>query len=168
MSGIRPPHHSTTPPLLTVHLVPTVGVALEWLRATWPLNGLPWLFLGHGQTPVLAMCQVADALGVYGISFWVVALNTLAALFVIERFKARRLVPAAAVVASMLVPVLGYGLWRMSQTHALSPGPVVMVVQPNYLVPMVQSPIGIIAIVVVVLLAIGGSLWMLAVVRVRF
>jgi Flp pilus assembly protein TadB len=43
-----------------------------------------------------------------------------------------------------------------------------MVVQPNYLLPMVQSPIGIIAIVVAVLLAIGGSLWMLAVVRVRF
>jgi hypothetical protein len=32
----------------------------------------------------------------------------------------------------------------------------------------VESPIGIIAIVVAVLLAIVGSLWMLAVVRVKF
>lgn len=43
-----------------------------------------------------------------------------------------------------------------------------LVVQPQYLAPMVQSPIGIIAIVVAALLAIGGSLWMLAVVRVKF
>jgi len=43
-----------------------------------------------------------------------------------------------------------------------------LLVQPTYLAPMVQSPIGIIAIVVASLLAIGGSLWMLAVVRVKF
>jgi hypothetical protein len=33
---------------------------------------------------------------------------------------------------------------------------------------MVESALGIFAIVVAVLLAIGGSLWMLAVVRVKF
>lgn len=43
-----------------------------------------------------------------------------------------------------------------------------LVVQPTYLAPLVQSPIGIIAIVIAALLAIGGSLWMLAVVRVKF
>jgi Flp pilus assembly protein TadB len=43
-----------------------------------------------------------------------------------------------------------------------------LLVSPNYLAPMVESPIGIIAIVVAVLLAIVGSLWMLAVVRVKF
>jgi Flp pilus assembly protein TadB len=43
-----------------------------------------------------------------------------------------------------------------------------LLVSPNYLAPMVESPIGIVAIVVAVLLAIAGSLWMLAVVRVKF
>lgn len=43
-----------------------------------------------------------------------------------------------------------------------------LLVSPNYLAPMVESPIGIIAIVIAVLLAIAGSLWMLAVVRVKF
>lgn len=43
-----------------------------------------------------------------------------------------------------------------------------LLVSPNYLAPMVESPIGIVAIVVAVLLAIVGSLWMLAVVRVKF
>jgi Flp pilus assembly protein TadB len=43
-----------------------------------------------------------------------------------------------------------------------------LLVSPNYLAPMVESPIGIIAIVAAVLLAIVGSLWMFAVVRVKF
>ena len=120
------------PPVATVLLLPAVWVALEWLRGNWPLNGLPWLFMGHGQTPILPMCQVADTLGVYGISFWVVAINALAALFILDRFKARRLVPAAITVGAMLVLVLGYGHWRMSDAKWLHPGPVVMVVQSNY------------------------------------
>lgn len=43
-----------------------------------------------------------------------------------------------------------------------------LLVQPEYLAPMVESVIGIFAIVIAGLLAIGGSLWMLAVVRVKF
>jgi Flp pilus assembly protein TadB len=43
-----------------------------------------------------------------------------------------------------------------------------LVVQPTYLAPLVESPFGIAAIVVAGLLAITGTLWMLAVVRVKF
>lgn len=122
----------TRSPLARVLLIPTLWVGLEWLRGNWPLNGLPWLFLGHGQTPILPMCQVADALGVYGISFWVVAVNALVALFILDRLKAARLVPAGVAVAAVLVLVLGYGVFRMSQTGSLTDGPLVMVVQSNY------------------------------------
>ena len=122
----------TSTPLARVLLIPAVWVALEWVRGNWPLNGLPWLFLGHGQTPVLAMCQVADVLGVYGISFWVVAVNTLVALFILDRLKGARLAPAAIAVGSVLALVLAYGVFRMSQADALTPGPLVMVVQSNY------------------------------------
>jgi len=119
-------------PLVRVLLIAAAWVTLEWLRGNWPLNGLPWLFLGHAQTPALAMCQVADVFGVYGISFWVMAVNALVALFVLHRFKADRLVPSAAVVGAVLVVVIAYGLWRMGQTDCLSAGPRVMVVQSNF------------------------------------
>jgi apolipoprotein N-acyltransferase len=125
-------HRPFSAPLARVLLVPAVWVSLEWFRGNWPLNGLPWLFLGHAQTPVLPMCQVADALGVYGISFWVVAVNALVALFVIDRLNGRRLARPAAVVGAMLLLVLGYGAWRMAQAGPLAPGPLVMVVQSNY------------------------------------
>lgn len=122
----------TRSPLARTLLIPTIWVGLEWLRGNWPLNGLPWLFLGHGQTPILPMCQVADSLGVYGISFWVVAINALVALFILDRLKANRLLPAAAAVAAVLVLVLAYGVFRMAQAGSLTDGPRVMVVQSNY------------------------------------
>lgn len=127
-----PLRHSTTPSLLTVLLLPAIWVGFEWFRGNWPMNGLPWLYLGHTQTPVLAMCQVADTVGVYGISFWVVAINALVALFIVERLSARRLAGAASVVAVVLAAVLAYGLWRMSQSDGLYEGPNVMVVQSNF------------------------------------
>ena len=128
-SILYPPFSSPTSRVL---LIPTIWVGFEWLRGNWPLNGLPWLFLGHGQTPILPMCQVADALGVYGISFWVVAINALVALFILDRLKAGRLLPAAVTVAAVLELVAGYGAFRMAQAGSLTDGPIVMVVQSNY------------------------------------
>src|SRR5215217_220001 len=43
-----------------------------------------------------------------------------------------RLRPAAMAVAAMVGVALGYGLYRMSESQCLRPGPTVMVVQPNY------------------------------------
>jgi len=119
-------------PLIKVLLIAATWTSFEWLRGNWPLNGLPWLFLGHSQTPVLALCQVADVAGVYGITFWIASVNALGALFVLNRFHFRPLVPAAAVVAGMFVLVLGYGIFRMNQTQCLSQGPALLVLQPNY------------------------------------
>jgi apolipoprotein N-acyltransferase len=78
------------------------------------------------------MCQIADFAGVYGVSFWVVAVNALVALLVIHRLRIRPLLPAVAAVTALLLFTLGYGVFRMSQHAALSPGPTVMVVQSNY------------------------------------
>ena len=128
----RPPRSSIFHPLSSLLFVPAIWVSLEWLRANWPLNGLPWLFMGHPQTPILAMCQIADVTGVYGVSFWVVAINALVALLVVRRFQVRPLVPAIATVAALLVVTLGYGMFRLGQKGILTHGPTVMVVQSNY------------------------------------
>lgn len=118
-------------PLLAVVLVPVIWVSLEWLRGNYPLEGLPWLFLGHTHSPALPLCQIADITGVYGISFWVMAVNVLIALLLIHRFHLRRLLPATGVVAGMTGLILAYGLFRLSE-NTTTPGPTVMVVQPNF------------------------------------
>ena len=108
--------------------IAAVWTAGEYVRAHL-FTGLPLLFFGDTQTPILPMCQIADTLGVYGVSFWLVSLNVLGALLLI-RGASRKLLPDAAVLAALTAASLAYGVWRMDQT-ATTPGPMVMVVQSN-------------------------------------
>jgi apolipoprotein N-acyltransferase len=67
---------------------PFAWVVFEYLRAHFPTGfpllkaiglyhpiGFPWYFLGHTQHSLLAMIQVSDVTGAYGVSFAVAATN---------------------------------------------------------------------------------------------
>jgi apolipoprotein N-acyltransferase len=116
--------------LLAVLTFATLWTGLEFIRGNL-FTGLPWLYLGHTQSPILAACQIADAFGVYGISFTVAALNALIFLYV--RGHRRTLFPAGALVACLWIASCAYGFWRLAQTDKVTTaGPTVLVVQPNY------------------------------------
>jgi len=116
--------------LLSIFMIAAVWVSAEY---TWGnlFTGLPWLYIGHTQTPVLAMCQIADVTSVYGVSFWVVLINAWFALLILHRLNAARLILPGVVVLVLLGANLGYGIFRMEQKTTY-PGPSVMVVQPNF------------------------------------
>lgn len=61
-------------PRYGIFFAPCVWVALELLR-TYFLSGLPWCLLGYSQYRELELIQVADHLGVYGISFLIILVN---------------------------------------------------------------------------------------------
>jgi len=114
-----------------VFLIAAAWAALEWLRGTWPLGGLAWSYLGHSQTPVLQLCQIADVAGVYGVSFWAMLVNAWVALFLLARLNIRPVRAAAWCVGGLTAVVVAYGIFRTAQ-HPTTPGPSVLVVQPNY------------------------------------
>ena len=60
--------------LLYCITAPCIWVALELLR-TYLFSGFPWALLGYSQYQWLAIIQVADTTGVYGISFLLVLTN---------------------------------------------------------------------------------------------
>jgi apolipoprotein N-acyltransferase len=123
----------TAKPVTSVLFVAVIWTGCEWFRG-WLFGGIPWMYLGVSQSPILAMCQVADLGGVFAVSFWLACVNaTVAMLFLTPRVQHPRLLGAAAFVTAMLLVVFGYGAFRMSQRDALRPGPRVMVVQPNFL-----------------------------------
>jgi len=119
-----------------VLLVAAVWVSAEWLWGNL-MTGFPWLYTGHSQTPILAMCQVADLTSVYGVSFWVLLVNALVAFWFLNGRDFRLMLRPAVAVAVVLVATLVYGLFRLGQSTQY-PGPIVMVVQPN----MPQDPSG--------------------------
>ncbi|MCA1960503.1 MAG: apolipoprotein N-acyltransferase [Desulfomonile sp.] len=89
--------------------------SLEYVRAT-ALGGFPWDLVGYAQADRLAVAQIADVTGVYGISFLVVLVN--AALWELIRRPNSNDRPAWGLVASAAIAVavtLGYGTERLSR-----------------------------------------------------
>ncbi len=101
-------------PLKRLIVIPSVWVALEWVRGI-VFTGFDWISLGHSQAPNLVSIQIADVAGVYGISFVVCMVNVFAAQ--IRRLPERPLCRRVylAVFTAILVSHWLYGLIRLSQ-----------------------------------------------------
>ncbi len=94
--------------------IPSSWIALEFARSH-VLSGFGWNLLGYSQTSWLPIIQIADATGVWGVSFLVVMVNVAVAAFVRDRStRAARWV--AATVGLCLLAVWSYGHWRLRQS----------------------------------------------------
>jgi apolipoprotein N-acyltransferase len=125
--------------------LPVVGAALELARGNTPVIRFPWLLIGQSQHARDALVQLADVTSVYGLSFLVLAVNgglVDAALLLRARWLQGRepdthdRTRLAAVLAGPLL-LVGlawlYGVHRKDTVReALTPGPWVLVVQPDY------------------------------------
>jgi len=118
---------------------PCLWVTLELLR-TYVLSGLPWSLLGYSQYRQLDVIQIADHLGVYGVSFLIVLTNVaLAELYLwlmplFRGFRPARLPWELVTTAAMLMGLS----WAYSTSLIASEGMErskatlqVGVVQPN-------------------------------------
>ncbi|MGH7180179.1 MAG: hypothetical protein ACREJC_22565, partial [Tepidisphaeraceae bacterium] len=59
--------------LRSIVMIAATWTASEWMRGNFSIlgeHGLPWLFLGHTQSPFLVACQIADLGGACMVSFW--------------------------------------------------------------------------------------------------
>jgi apolipoprotein N-acyltransferase len=126
--GFRQPGLGLRPEML---LVAFAWVSLEFIRGNFIWKGLPWLYLGHTQTPALAMVQIADVLGVYGVSFWVVLINVVIAAWWLSEKSWPTVRRGVVYVIALTAGLMLYGVWRITST-VTTPGPTVIVVQPNY------------------------------------
>ena len=69
--------------------VPCLWVTLELIR-TYVLSGLPWGLLGYSQYRQIEVIQIADHMGVYGVSFLIVLVNVALAEFLAWLMPFRR------------------------------------------------------------------------------
>lgn len=117
---------------------PAVWTALEFIRANIGI-GFPWYYLGHPQHDFLAVIQIADLFGAYGVSFLVVMVNVVLfqlwqswrlTRYVGEASHRRALAGSAVVTGVLLVASLVYGFWRLGQKD-FEAGPRVALLQGN-------------------------------------
>jgi apolipoprotein N-acyltransferase len=134
---MRPVQKLGLPRALTV---PIVWVAVEWIRVAIAVGHFDIYLLGYSQARFVRLVQIADLLGVYGVSFLVAAWNGLVADAFFawrdsgRRFAAlradRRLVRSAIAVVGACVVAVAYGVVRLATVGVL-PGPTLTIVQPN-------------------------------------
>lgn len=91
-------------------------VSTELLRAK-ALTGFPWSLLGHSQFSQLRLIQISDLVGVYGVSFLIVASNALLYLLIFRtrRFSSHWTKAEAAAVVVLLAATFAYGTSRLNE-----------------------------------------------------
>ncbi len=120
--------------------LPLFWVAMEFLRARFPILEFPWFFLSQTQYARTQLIQICDITGQYGVSFLVAMVNGVvidllySPLFVRVggRVMLGRHIFRGIVIAGILTGgLLTYGTLRIRQ-KATSPGPSIGIVQEKF------------------------------------
>jgi len=105
----------------------SLWVLFEWLRS-WLLTGFPWLYAGYGalDSPLAGWIPVV---GVYGTSWFLVAIGCLVANALCQPRDIGRWVGTAAAIGALVLAglVLQQTEWTVSEGEAIT----VAIVQPN-------------------------------------
>ncbi|MEK6645016.1 MAG: apolipoprotein N-acyltransferase [Planctomycetota bacterium] len=113
-----------------------VWTAVEYLRSIGEL-AFPWLLLGHTQYKFLSIIQIADLVGVYGVTFLVAMVNgwitdlLIQPILIWRSDQIARLPLGTLSLALLLIGSLTYG-WYQSSESSYQPGPKVAVVQHDF------------------------------------
>ena len=100
-------------------MIASLWVSLEYIRAK-VLTGFPWCLLGYSQYKHLHLIQIADLVGVYGLSFLIVICNASVFSLLFEshsRGQKRIFKWEAIIVLLMVVLTLSYGYQRFSASR---------------------------------------------------
>lgn len=94
---------------------PVFWTALEYMRGH-ALTGFPWSALGYSQYRFLHFIQIADIVGLYGVSFLVAAINgAVADWWAAKGRPSRPVMTASAALAVLLLASLAYGHVKLAQ-----------------------------------------------------
>jgi apolipoprotein N-acyltransferase len=108
-------------PLVLMILAPALWVCLEYLR-TFLITGFPWGLLGYTQYKHLYLMQIADILGVYGMSFVIVFANVVIYFLLLyvkglcwqaEKVSKKLLVVSISLLVAVSVLIWSYGHIRL-------------------------------------------------------
>ncbi len=100
--------------------ISSAWVSLEYLRSHL-FTGFGWALLGYSQYRNLALIQIADITGAYGVSFLIVLVNVAIFKFINTCFKRKSLVPGAWCLVPFFCVVLCFIYGRLRIPHLPSP-----------------------------------------------
>jgi apolipoprotein N-acyltransferase len=112
-------------------LAPALWIFTELLRS-WGELAFPWGVIGYGLTRHVNFIQTASWVGLFGVGFLVVLINTLFAAALLSRNAPKRI--ALVCLGALLVAGMGLHGWKTASEFSLqedSSKATVAVIQPN-------------------------------------
>jgi apolipoprotein N-acyltransferase len=110
---------TTSPPALSLWLLPALWVGLDWLRSLL-FSGFPWMDLGYALYSIPVTIQIADLVGHYGLTYLIVMGNVFAFLLWVNRRRCRVM---ALPTLSFCLVLLAAGLYshqRLGEVNQLT------------------------------------------------
>lgn len=112
-------------------LFPFAWVTAEVLLSFTLFGGFPWMLAGYSQTRNLALIQIADITGVYGVSFVVLCVNAgIVWLFHGGVRKPKRLLPVLGALG-LVTACVSYGFRSLQRWDGASPRYTAALLQGN-------------------------------------
>lgn len=109
------PKHST---LLYTLAAAALWTTLEWVRS-WMITGFPWGSIGYSQWNNPIGIQIADLVGVHGISFIIVLFNASIALLITNRHQWRQELRVLVLPLILTIFCFGYGFIKLQAAAPL-------------------------------------------------
>ncbi|MBK7034433.1 MAG: apolipoprotein N-acyltransferase [Ignavibacteria bacterium] len=110
-------------------MAPLSIAGFEWLHGQTDAS-YPWLTTGYSliHTP---FAQIADTVGVYGLSFLIASVNVVIVYLTLQRVVGRTVVYQAVALCLVLASWLGIGVWKAADLVGAASDVRVMIIQPN-------------------------------------
>jgi apolipoprotein N-acyltransferase len=102
-------------------LFPFIWVASEYAQSLSPFGGFPWLLTGYSQTGYLALIQIADLTGVYGVSFLILSANAALTWILLRRKPVLSAWGPLVAVLGLTAAVLIYGRISLEKWDRIQP-----------------------------------------------
>lgn len=115
--------------ILRILAIAASWTIMDWSRTVGTLS-FPWAEVGYTQARVLPVIQIAEFTGSYGITFLVILVNALVAVWWLNR-KHRKSYQILFTIPALLLPVCLFGAYRLLQPTTGKPI-TVAVMQSNF------------------------------------
>ncbi|MGM0417947.1 MAG: apolipoprotein N-acyltransferase [Thermodesulfobacteriota bacterium] len=127
-------------PVISLFLIPAVWTGLDF-TVSFLFSGFPWVFAGYTQYKNLDLIQLGSVTGIYGITYYIILINTALFLLINSFLKTKKILTKQNLYIAVAIFIVSgviftYGNFSIKKTQNLikkAEHSSILILQPNIL-----------------------------------